>query len=329
MRAVADAAGVSPATVSRALQTPELLAPDTLKRVRETIARLGYVPNLQARNLRTSRSRLIVALVPDISNPFFSQIIRGIEQVAQQNGYAVLLGDTQADAARERTYADLVSARQADGIITLLPRVPDVRVPGRKPVVGACEYVDDPTVSSVQIDNVAAASAAVDHLLDFGHRHVAFIKGPVSSFLSEDRHQGYRRALRTRGIEPDSRLLAHGDFSVESGVAATHGLLAQSPRPTAIFCCNDEMAFGAIVAVRAVGLSVPRDISVVGFDDIHMARYYDPPLTTVAQPMREVGQEAMSMLLEVLTAPATPPRKRLLPTQLLVRGSSAPCRPGS
>ena len=328
IKEVAVAAKVSVATVSRTLAMPDVVAPETRQRVHEAIRRMGYTPNAQARNLRMARTNVIVALVPDISNPFFAEIIRGIEQVAHQNGYSVLLGDTQYSQDREQAYANLIDSRQADGLISLMPHIPTIEArahSGRMPVVNACEYVKDRSITSVYVDNVAAASEATNYLLALGHRAVAFITGPLNSPISVDREKGYEAALSGAGVKRNRKLTIEGDFSVESGVRALDSLLARGERFSAVFCSNDEMAFGAIRALRARGKRIPEDMSVVGFDDIRFARYFDPPLTTVAQPMSDLGREAMSMLIEILTGEDVPPRKRILPTQLIVRGSTARC----
>lgn len=322
IREVAQAAKVSVATVSRTLQMPEVVAPRTRSRVLAAIDRLGYKPNAQARMLRTARTHVIVALVPDISNPFFAEVIRGIEQVAHHNGYSVLLGDTQHSRIREQAYSDLLATKQADGLITLLPHVPKISGITHFPIVNACEYVKDKSVSSVYVDNVAAAREAVDYLMTLGHRKIAFVTGTMHSPISIDRDQGYEQALLAGGITRDRTLTATGDFTVESGVRAVEVLLAQQRRFTAVFCSNDEMAIGALRAIKSAGLRVPEDVSVVGFDDIRFARYMDPPLTTVAQPKGDLGREAMNMLLEILRGIGVPARKRILPTQLVIRGST-------
>jgi LacI family transcriptional regulator, repressor for deo operon, udp, cdd, tsx, nupC, and nupG len=263
-------------------------------------------------------------LLPDIANPFFSEVIRGIEQVAHENGYSVLLGETQSSLVREKAYADMVAARQADGIITMSPRVPAIPIGGRLPVVNACDYVKDNKISSVYIDNVAAAGAAVDYLVTLGHHDIAFIAGPSSSPICVDRKQGYHLALQRAKISADPALTAIGDFSIEAGERAIDLLLSQGQSFSAVFCSNDEMAIGAMRALTSHGLRVPEDVSVVGFDDIRFARYTSPPLTTVAQPKNALGREAMTMLIELLNDPEVPPRKRVLSADLVVRGSTAP-----
>jgi LacI family transcriptional regulator, repressor for deo operon, udp, cdd, tsx, nupC, and nupG len=326
IREVAQAAKVSVATVSRTLQMPDVVAPSTRSRVQAAIDRLGYTPNAQARMLRTARTHVIVALVPDISNPFFAEVIRGIEQVAHQNRYSVLLGDTQYSRVREEAYADLLATKQADGLITLLPHIPRVAVSGPLRIVNACEYVKDKSITSVYVDNTAAAKEAVEYLMTLGHRDIAFVTGPMDSPISIDRDQGYEQALQLNGIKRDRKLTVIGDFSVESGSRALETLLAQDQRFTAVFCSNDEMAIGAMQAIKSKGLRVPQDISIMGFDDIRFARYMDPPLTTVAQPKDELGREAMNMLIEILRGTDVPARRRILPTQLVIRGSTGRCK---
>ncbi|MGH8158820.1 MAG: LacI family DNA-binding transcriptional regulator [Rhodanobacter sp.] len=325
VKEIAAIAKVSVATVSRALQRPELVSEATRQRIHEVVKRLGYTPNALARNLRTARTRLIVALLPDIANPFFSEVIRGIEQVAHENGYSVLLGETQSSLVREQAYADMVAARQADGIITMSHRVPSIPIDGRLPVVNACEYVKDNKISSVYINNVAAAGAAVDYLVMLGHRDIAFIAGPPSSPICVDREQGYGLALQRAEIPVNPALTVVGDFSIEAGERAIDLLVSQGRSFSAVFCSNDEMAIGAMRALSAHGLRVPQDVSVVGFDDIRFARYTSPSLTTIAQPKNALGREAMTMLIELLDDPKVPPRKRVLSADLVVRGSTAPC----
>ncbi|HEY4090408.1 MAG TPA: LacI family DNA-binding transcriptional regulator [Luteibacter sp.] len=324
VKEIAAIANVSVATVSRALQRPEIVSEETRRRIHEVVKRLGYTPNALARNLRTARTRLIVALVPDISNPFFSEVIRGIEQVAYETGYSVLLGETQSDLVREQAYADMVAARQADGIVTMFHRIPNIPFEGRLPVVNACEYVKDSAISSVYIDNVAAATNAVNYLVTLGHREIAFIAGPASSPICVDREQGYHLALERAGLTFNPALTAVGDFSIEAGERAIELFLSQGHPFSAVFCSNDEMAIGAMRALISRGLRVPEDVSIVGFDDIRFSRYTSPSLTTVAQPKNALGREAMTMLIELLNDPEVPPRKRVLSAELVVRGSTGP-----
>ncbi|MGC3980453.1 MAG: LacI family DNA-binding transcriptional regulator [Steroidobacteraceae bacterium] len=325
IKEVAAETGFSIATVSRALQQPERVTSKTRKVIEDAVRRLGYKPNAQARNLRTAKTKLIIALVPDISNPFYAEVIRGIEQVAHERRYSLLLGDTQHNVAREQAYADILEARQADGLITLIPHIPKIRVDGPLPVVNACECVKDRAINSIGVDNVKGAVMAVDHLVSLGHRRIAFIAGPIDSPLTVDRKHGYDLALKKAGLKIDPDLTMSGNFSIESGLSATEQLIASKLKFSAIFCCNDEMAIGAIGALKAHGLRIPQDVSVIGFDDIRFARYCDPALTTVAQPKLQLGREATGMLLDILVNGHTTVVKKILPTDLIVRDSTGKC----
>jgi len=322
IREFADLLGTSVATVSRALRDADGVGPAMRQRVREAAERLGYIPSAQPSILRTARTHVVVALVGDIANPFFSEVIRGIDAVARVNGYSVLLGDTQNDQTKEAEYWRLVSRKQADGIITMLPRLHPVGGNVRIPVVNAGERLKDGAVPSVFVNNAAAGTIATNYLVELGHRDIAFLSGPSDIPVCAERHSGYVRALRTAKIPLNLRLLISGDFSVESGIRAVRALLATGAKFTAIFCANDEMAIGAILAIKESGRRVPHDISVIGFDDIQFARYNDPALTTIAQPKMQLGSEAMTLLLQILKNPEEAPKPIVLPTELIVRAST-------
>jgi LacI family repressor for deo operon, udp, cdd, tsx, nupC, and nupG len=328
IRQVARQAGVSIATVSRALTTPDKVSDKTLKKVLAQVERSRYKPNLLARNFRSKRAYSVVVLVPNIANPFFAEIIRGIEQVAQQHGYAVLLGDTEGREDREAYYVGLVETRQADGLIQLHPRLPKAARGANGtldiPLVNACEYIEDAPCPRVGIDNTAAAREMTAYLLGLGHRRIGVILGPDSSPLTSDRLHGYRLALRSAKIPADDALIAQGDFTMSSGSIAAETLFKAKQPPTAIFCFNDEMALGAIRYLKSTGRSVPQDVSVVGFDDIEFASFCDPPLTTIEQPTREIGNKAMSLLFDMLSGGKPEPTMHTLPIKLIVRDSAAP-----
>jgi LacI family repressor for deo operon, udp, cdd, tsx, nupC, and nupG len=281
-----------------------------------------------ARNFRSKRAFSIVVLVPNIANPFFAEIIRGIEQVAQQHGYAVLLGDTEGREDREAYYVGLVETRQADGLIQLHPRLPKAARGANGtldiPLINACEYIEDAPCARVGIDNAAAAREMTSYLLGLGHRRIGVVLGPDSSPLTSDRLRGYKLALRAAKISVDDSLIAQGDFTMSSGKAAAEKLFKARQPPTAIFCFNDEMALGAIRFLKSTGRSVPKDVSVVGFDDIEFASFCDPPLTTIEQPTREIGNKAMSLLLDLLNGAKAEPTMHTLPIKLIVRDSAAP-----
>jgi LacI family repressor for deo operon, udp, cdd, tsx, nupC, and nupG len=326
---VARRAGVSTATVSRVLSRPDVVAPGTRKKVMQAVERLGYTPNSAAANLRTLRTRKLLVTVPDISNPFFAQILQGIEDAAQRRGYAVLLGDTQHDDQREERYASMLKSKEADGLIFLGHRLPKEAAalvkglaPRCAPVVNGCEFSPRLGVPSVHIDNARASAEAINHLYRLGHRRVGVITGPLASPLSRDRLRGVKSEAKSKGREGDL-IVGQGDFTIASGAAMADQLLTRKDAPTAVFCFNDGMAVGVIQTAKRYGRKVPDDLSVVGFDDIQFARYIDPPLTTVAQPMREIGEGTVRLLLEILDGNEIAPVSITLPHTLMVRASTA------
>ncbi|WP_434774386.1 LacI family DNA-binding transcriptional regulator [Pseudomonas oryzihabitans] len=325
IRRVAELAGVSVATVSRTLKNPDVVAPATRERVQAAVAAANYRPNGMAVQFRSRRTGNLVVLVPLIANSFFARVIAGIQQAAQAAGYRVLLCDTAGDERREREYAELVYARQADGVIQLRAFDPFAGQGDIPPVVNACEVLAEHTWPKVRLDNRAAARCLTEHLLALGHRRIALIKGPEDSPLTLERLAGYQEALTQAGIALDPGLLHEGDFTLAAGAAAARALLALPDRPTALFCCSDEMAIGALQILRRSGLRVPEDISLAGFDDIAFAAYTEPPLTTIAQPAEAFGQRAVAMLLEVLNGGTPAAREVVLPFELKVRGSTGVC----
>ncbi|MCB8889343.1 LacI family DNA-binding transcriptional regulator [Vreelandella malpeensis] len=331
IKEVASAAGCSTATVSRALATPDKVSEATRARVARAIAEVGYTPNGAARSLRRRESRTIVALLPDISNPFFSEIINGIEDVAHQAGYRVLIGDCERDPQRAGAYFDLLPANQADGMLLLTADVPralldDARRRGRFPLVMACEFFDDRDLPTVTVDNYRAACQAIDYLVALGHRRIATLTGPVHNPICRERERGVSDTLTAHGLAGGAQTLA-GDFGVHSGYV--QGLALLTPlhsRPTAIFCHSDEMAIGVIKAARQLGLEVPRDVSIIGFDNIRLSEYCDPELTTISQPRAQIGQAAMRLLLGLIHDEPVE-RQQVLETRLIVRQSTGQPEP--
>ena len=329
---VAKRAGVSTATVSRVLSKPGVVSPVTRQSVMHAVDTLGYAPNSTAKSLRTSRTGKLLVTVPDISNPFFSLILQGIEDAAQREDYSVLLRDTQHDENREERYALMLKRKEADGLIFLGHRLPReaaqlvrAMAPRLAPVVNGCEFNPRVGIPSVHIDNAKAASEAMDHLYRIGHRRIGIITGPLVSPLSRDRLHGATSRAKTAKAERDF-IIMHGDFSIESGAVAAARLLGRKESPTAIFCFNDEMAIGVMEVARRLRIRVPDDLSVVGFDDIRFARHLDPPLTTVAQPMREIGEGTVRLLLGILSRDTTRRESVTLPHILVIRSSTSPPR---
>lgn len=328
MKDVALSAGVSTATVSRALMTPEKVSLSTRKRVDEAISETGYSPTTLTRTLRRNESKTIVTIVPDICDPYFSDILRGIEDAAVENGYVILVGDSSQQQKREQSFVNLVYTKQVDGMVLLgsdLPfnasRQEQKNLP---PLVMACEYAPELELPTVHIDNLTAAFEAVNYLTKLGHKRVAELSGPESSSLCQFRHQGYQQALRRAGIAMNNTYIHYGNFTFEAGAAAITQLLTLPSPPTAVFCHNDIMAIGATQKAKQMGFRVPQDISIMGFDDIEFSQYCDPPLTTISQPRYEIGRQSMLMLLELLKGNDVRSGSRLLESSLVVRKSTAP-----
>jgi len=321
IRDVARAAGVSVATVSRALTSPEKVSENSLKKVKDAIKEVGYRPNLLARNFRSARSYAVVVLVPNITNPFFSQVIQAIEDRAQQKGYAVLLGDTRESSKREEEYVNRVETRLADGVIQLRPQLMN-KTPTTIPWVTACACRDTPG-PSIRIDDVAATQTIMEYLLSLGHRKIGCITGFRENPHTIERLEGYKQSLTNAGIEVDKELIAEGDFTLWSGQNAAHKFFQIDKPPTAIFSMNDEMAIGAIQTIKSKGLSVPKDVSVTGFDDITYAKYWDPGLTTIAQPAEEFGKISMDLLLRIIEGEQLERQDIVLPTEFIIRKSAA------
>jgi LacI family repressor for deo operon, udp, cdd, tsx, nupC, and nupG len=314
------------------LSRPDLVSPETRRVVLRAVRHFKYAPNAAAKQLRTRRSGNLLVTVPDISNPFFSLILQGIEDEAQRKGYAVLLGDTQHDSKREARYAQMLMRKEADGLIFLGHRLPRpaaqlVRsmAPRLAPVVNGCEFSPSLGVPSVHIDNAAAAAESMDHLYRLGHRRIGIVTGPLVSPLSRDRLAGTTTRARAERAEHEL-IVVQGDFSIEAGKAAAERLLERDDPPTAVFCFNDEMAMGVMESARLRGVRVPRDLSVVGFDDIRFARHMSPPLTTIAQPMREIGAGTVRTLVDILAGRTVAPLSVTLPHTLVVRSSTARVR---
>lgn len=320
---VANAAGLSTATVSRALRSPDKVAEETRARVMQAIERVGYRPNLLARNLRSDRSFTVLVLVPGIANPFFANVTAGIESIAWRRGYSVFLGDTRDSREREAHYEQLVETRLADGVIQLSPDygLDERRQEASYPIVHACgcELTAAP---SVRIDNAGAAQEMIAHLVARGHRRIAAISGPRDNPHAVDRLKGYRAGLAAAGLTGSDDLFQYGDFSLASGVAATRALMTGKEPPTAIFSMNDEMAIGAIQALTGMGLRVPDDVAVTGFDDISFAAHSTPSLTTISQPAEAMGAQACELLIDRIEGKPVEDVVHVLPHKLIVREST-------
>ncbi|WP_028208465.1 LacI family DNA-binding transcriptional regulator [Paraburkholderia nodosa] len=325
--AVALRAGVSVATVSRVLNGHANVRAATRERVLAEIETSGYRVNELARNLRTAESRLLLTMVPDFGNPFYAEIVRGIDSVARQHGFFLLLCDTGADAGRERSYFDLLRRHRADGAICLDPATVQHALAAEStalPWVACCEFDPDVGVPYVGIDNYRAAHDAVRHLIARGRRRVALINSDEHYLYAQQRRDGWRDALGEAGIAlRDAWRVNVNCLDYDAGAQAAAALmqLPAGEAPDAIFAVSDTLAVGVVNGLRGAGRRVPHDVAVVGFDDIALAAQIDPPLTTIAQPMRELGETAARLLLRRFADPRASVPGVLLPHRLVVRES--------
>lgn len=330
---VARAAGVSTATVSRALSNPDLVAENTRRAVFGAVEATGYRVNQAARNLRRQRAGAILVLVPNLGNPFFSQILAGIGARFSETDYAVLIADTNNSRVVDRNLNAYLRDSRVDGIIVLdgnvqISSVGDLKSEnGRSRVVFACEWVEDTPCPSVRSDNPKGARLAVRHLYDLGHRKIAHITGPKGNVLTRARRGGVTEERERLGLPVRDDWIIRGDFSLKSGYDAAERILQMDNKPTAVFCASDQVAFGLISGLTEAGLNVPRDMSVVGFDDIEQADYCIPRLTTIRQNRRLLGESAADLMLSGLDEQSSAPdagHVHLLDVELVTRNSTAP-----
>jgi LacI family transcriptional regulator len=331
VRDVAERAGVHPGTVSRVLNPEKrhLISDATAKRVEQVAAELGYQANSIARGLRTRRSLTVGVVIPDLTNPIFPPMVRGIEDQLHPLGYTALLTNTDSVPEREVRGLQALAARQVDGFIATttdasLPAVGQMVLDG-VPLVLINRSIEGVAGFAVAPDDRRGAVAAVTHLLDLGHREIAHLGGPPALAPGRERHAGFRDALRERGLEPDERLVRSADgFTGGAGVAPTQALLDGGAPFTAVFAANDLLALDCIDTLRAAGLECPRDVSVIGFNDMPFAGRFTPPLTTIRFSHYDIGREAARLLMAQLDGDQSAPRTLVLPTELVVRGSTAP-----
>jgi len=330
IREVAERVGVHPSTVSRVLNpaTRGRITPEIVARVTAAADELGYRPNQAARGLRTNRTSTIGVLIPDITNPLFPPIIRGIEDGLGAQGYTAILGNTDNIGSRETEAVATMRARQVDGLILATARRDDPIVArcvkDGLPVVLVNRSADADGVSSIVNDDALGIALAVRHLKGLGHTKIAHIAGPRALSTGEARREGFLSVMAAEGLGADEDLIAEtGAFSEDEGLRAAAALIAGAKDFTAIVAANDLLALGAYEAIADAGLSCPGDISVTGFNDMPFVDRLTPPLTTVRIPHYDLGREAARRLIELIETPASPARATTLRPELIVRGSTA------
>jgi LacI family transcriptional regulator len=327
IRDVAAAAGVSYQTVSRVINDRPDVADETRRRVQQVIGELGYQPSAIARGLVSKRTYTLGLITADFSDFFFTQVIVGAEAEARKHDYFFMLCSTERNLSDEPEYLRLLTERQVDGILFARPSTEEdsrhilALVRRGAPLVTTAYHLPGEPLTVVDVDNVDGGLKATQCLIDAGHHRIGMITGPPNWKSVKDRAEGYRLALKRANIPPDASHIEHGDWSYEGGYAAMGRLLGKAPHVTAFFAQNDRMAIGAMRAVREAGRSIPDDVAIVGYDDVPAAAYSHPPLTTIRQPMQEVGEIATRKLIELIDDPDTEREEILLKTELVRRGS--------
>jgi len=330
VRDVARVAGVSVATVSRALSRPDDVKAETLERVLSIVKETGYRSNQMAVQFRTGTSRSIMVLVSDITNAFYAEFFKGIEQYARSKGYVLLIGDTSEEAASERVYFDMLTSNKADGLLWNVDGIPTgyFQADDRSDLLDiplvACNGIDDLDLPTVRIDNDLGGRLAAEHLLDLGHRRFAQVCGPLHHDSVKRRFDGFNLALRQAGIQVPDELTIPIKLGIDQGRRAAEDLLGLANRPTAVFVHNDATAIGMLHTFLKRGLSVPGDISVVGYDDMPYASAMTPELTTVRLPRRRWGAAACEMMIAVIEGKDIESREISIAPELKVRDSSGP-----
>lgn len=325
IREVARAAGVSTATVSRVFSNSPLVSPETAKKVLDEAARLDYWPNSAAQSLSTRCTHTIGVMLPDLFGEFYSDLMRGLDREASLHEYQILLSSSHSNSD------DVLAASRAmlgriDGLIMLAPDEESIdtveRVRRRVPVVLLNPRLTVERCYSVGIANYDGARRATEHLLALGHTEIAFVGGPEGNVDAEERLRGFRESLAIAGLDPDRALILPGDFREMAGVEASARILEHEPRPTAVFTANDSMAIGLLTALHRAGCRVPEDMAVVGFDNIAMAGYLNPSLTTIHVDACGLGRQAVKMMLDVIeSADGGTPVQRVIPATLKIRES--------
>jgi DNA-binding LacI/PurR family transcriptional regulator len=325
---IARIAGVSVATVSRVINGHSMVKAETAEKVLKAIHEYGYVPNQAARNLRKNESMTLAILAPNFTNPYYAHILAGIGDTAQTLGYSVFIRNVEFGKS-EIDY--IIKNQRADGIIILSSPydagwLDDYS--SEVPIVLCCEYSENSKLPRVSIDNYKAAYEAVEYLLDLGHRRIAMISSSNKHISTKLRHEGYRDALNKAGIDVRSEysVMAAPDYSYNSGYMCANKLFSLSERPTAIFCISDILAISAIAAAGDRGLSVPADVSIMGFDDVDYTTMFRPHLTTISQPCYELGSESIKAIHQYKTGFPESPKVEPMPHKLIMRESTTPCK---
>lgn len=328
MKQVAEKARVSTTTVSHVINNTRVVSEGARERVLAVIKELRYIPSAVARSLKNDKTHTLGMIIPNNSNPYFAEVIQGIEDESFKLGYNIILCNSYDDPKKQAAYTRVLMEKRIDGLI-LVASGSDEELNQLLADEGIPKVLLDREVPGVAADFIKAdheqgGYLATRYLLDLGHTEIACVSGPKTLLPSGDRVQGYWRALKEAGISVREEFLAHSDFTSQGGFTAFQQLLALTPRPTAIFASNDLMAIGGLCAAHQAGIALPEQLSVIGYDDIALASFSTPRLTTVAQPKYEIGVLTAQVMVDRIAHPALPLQRKMLATKLVVRQSTAP-----
>lgn len=323
---VAQLANVSIATVSHVLNGTRYVSKEVQLRILDAMETLNYQPNAVARGLRTKKTNTMAIIIPDITNPFFADFTRGFQDVVDQKGFLVLVCNSDRIFSREIRFIEMIWQQRVDGVVLNPAKVKaeDLSrlVKARISVVLIGSQIDHPDFNVVMIDNVKGGFDATQHLIDLGHRKIGLLCGLLNTTSGGLRYQGYMRALEKNGIPIQEELIAEGDITYDGGYTCMRQLLSKNKLPTAVFATSDVMALGAKTAIEDVGLRIPEDISLIGFDDIPEVSRTRPKLSTIAQPKYRMGQEAANILLEQIENKQTNLKKKIIMDHTVVARES-------
>jgi len=325
---IARELGVANSTVSRALRDDPRISERVIEEVKKTAARLGYVPNIAARSLRTGRSHMIGLVVRDIRDSFSVETMRGVEEACAEHDYGLLLCNSNDDLEKEQYYLRMLQQRRVDGVLLLTPTAPSasqyLTVRQAMPLVLIDIEARDTPLAAITVDHVLGGYLATRHLLDIGHRHIVFLSGPLHLSPCARMVQGYRQAMTEAGIPAEEQIVTIARRTeLMDGYAGMADIIRRFPHATALATVSDLLAAGSLEAARQHNLRVPSDFSIVGYDDVPLASLLTPPLTTVAQDKMTLGSQAVKMLLEEIDSTPAKPRQITLPPELVIRQSTA------
>jgi len=322
---VAELARVHPSTVSRVINNDSRISEKTKEKVILIINKLGYTPNALARGLKTKRTYTLGILIPDITNPFFAEIARGVEDAANKNNFNVILCNTDDKLKKERTYLQILRGKRVDGLILGTAHIKDKSIleleREKFPYILVSRNIEGLDKNCIIVDDVEGGMMATEYLIKLGHRRIAHITGPLKTRSALNRLEGYKLALKKYEIAYRDELVGEGDFKIKGGYQIMKKFLKLTEPPAAIFAANDLLALGAMQAIQKKSFHVPEDFSVVGFNDIELASFVYPALTTIRQPMLEMGAIAVKMLLRIIEEGEFNQRKIVLKPKLIIRES--------